>query len=98
MCINEAMFGHEVAVYGKTQELHRVKALATAALGLHWINNSWLALQVQAVAMSMLHYSYVTAVATAAASASREAMLWLLCQSERINVSQSYGFESFSSL
>ena len=49
-----------------------MKALAAAALGLHWSN---------IMVMLWLHYGYVVAAAMAAVSARRGAVLWLWCQS-----------------
>ena len=53
-----------------------MKALAAAALGLHW---SSLMIMLYRV-MLWLCYGYVMSTAMAAASTRREALLWLLCQ------------------
>ena len=65
-----------------------MKALATAALGLHWSNTT--------VMLSEVMLFYVMTAAMAAASARRDAVLWLLCQpGENKCVCSSYGFRVF---
>ena len=92
------LLGHELLCVVRLYELHRESpgnCCIRATLEQHHGYVIW----GYVVAMSLLHYNYVMAVATAAASASREAMLWLLCQSgENKCVCSSYGFWVFSSL
>ena len=67
-----------------------MKALASAALGLHW--RDIMVIRDCVMPMSWLHYGYVMASVTAAASARREAVLWLPCQSGKKKcVCSSYG-------
>ena len=89
------LLGHELLCVVRLYELHRESpgnCCIRATLEQHHGYVIW----GYVVAMSLLHYNYVMAVATAAASASREAMLWLLCQSgENKCVCSSYGFWVF---
>ena len=65
-----------------------MKALAAAALGLHWSDFVIMSYEV----MLRLCYGYVAAAATAAASGRREAVFWLPCQpGENKCVCSSYG-------
>ena len=65
-----------------------MKALAAAALGLHWSDFVIMSYEV----ILRLCYGYVAAAATAAASGRREAVFWLPCQpGENKCVCSSYG-------
>ena len=67
-----------------------MKALASAALGLHW--RDIMVIRDCVMPMSWLHYGYVAAAALAAVPARREAELWLPCQpGENKSMCSSYG-------
>ena len=53
-----------------------MKALAAAALGLHWSDIMFMLYEV----MLWLHHDYVVTAAMVAESARRDTVLWLPCQ------------------
>lgn len=56
-----------------------VKALAVAALGLHWSHSMFYVTWGYILAVLWLHYGYIVAAATALVSARMETVLWLPC-------------------